>query len=63
MFGSKEVQTGFVGIALVEVVGSFVGMSEVESQEPAVLLVGSFVTHPTGKVEKFTGFPVPVVVF
>jgi len=31
MFGSEEVQTGFVGIALVEVVGSFIGMSEVES--------------------------------
>jgi len=31
MFGSEEVQTGFVGIVLVEVVGSFVGMSEVKS--------------------------------
>jgi len=26
-------------------------------------LVGSFVTHPMDEVEKFTGFPVPVVVF
>jgi len=63
VFGSEEVQTGFVGIALVEVVSSFVSMSEVESREPAVLLVGSFIAHPTDKVEKFTGFPVPVVVF
>jgi len=31
VFRSKEVQTRFVGIVLVEVVGSFVGMSEVES--------------------------------
>jgi len=31
VFGSEEVQTGFVGIALVEVVSSFVGMSEVKS--------------------------------
>jgi len=26
-------------------------------------LVGSFIAHPTDKVEKFTGFPIPVVVF
>jgi len=26
-------------------------------------LVGSFVAHPTDEVEKFTGFPIPVVVF
>ena len=31
VFGSKEVRTGFVGVALVEVVSSFVGMSEVKS--------------------------------
>jgi len=63
MFGSKEVQTRFVGIVLVEVFGSFVSVSEVESWEPAVLFVSSFVAHPTDEVEKFTGFPVPVVVF
>ena len=31
VFGAAEVRTGFVGIALVEVISSFVGMSEVES--------------------------------
>jgi len=31
MFRSEEVQTRFVGIALMEVFGSFVSMSEVKS--------------------------------
>jgi len=31
VFGSEEVRTGFVGIVLVEVVGSFISMSEIKS--------------------------------
>ena len=51
VFWSEKVRTQFVGILLVIFFGGFIGMGEVNSGNPAVFLVGAFVTCPTNKVK------------
>jgi len=51
VFWSEKVRTWLVGILLVIFFGSFVSMGEVDSGNPAVFLVGAFVTCPMNKVK------------
>jgi len=51
VFRSEKVGTRLVGISLVIIFSGFVGVGEVDSGNPAVFLVGAFVTCPTNKVK------------
>jgi len=63
MFRSEKVRTQFVGVSLVIFFGGFVSVGEVDSGNPAVFLIGAFITCPTNKVKQFAGFPIPVIIF
>jgi len=51
MFRSEKVRTQLVGILLVIIFGGFISVGEVNSGNPAVFLVGAFITCPTNKVK------------
>jgi len=44
-------------------VGGFVSVCEVDSRDPAVLLICAFIAGPVNKVEKLTGLPIAIVIF
>jgi len=63
VFWSEKVRTQLVGVLLVIFFSGFVGMSEVDSRDPAMFLISAFITCPTNKVKQFAGFPISVIIF